>query len=232
MALSRNGGAPLWEFAIMPAPLLTRDELLNRLHDTFRRYGYEGASMSRIAAATGLGKASLYHHFPGGKEQMAACVLDARRSWYEEKLFRPLESVHPPRQRLTNMLATLDQTYEGGDKASLPSLLSLTVEREMFAEVIAEFFQRWLDCMTQLLIDSGLARDIATRRAHDAVQRIQGALMLSRAYGDRKPFAALLSDLPDQLLAGADRGNIWSSRSPRLPSAPAGFTTHAHALRQ
>lgn len=214
----------------MPAPLLTREELLNRLHDVFRLHGYEGASMSRIAAATGLGKASLYHHFPGGKEQMAAAVLDARRTWYEEKLFRPLESVHPPRQRLTNMLSTLEQIYESGDKASLPGLLALTVERDMFAEAIADFFQRWIDCMTQLLIDSGLARDIATRRANDAVQRIQGALMLSRAYGGAKPFAALLADLPDHLLAGADRGNIWSSRSPRLPSAPAGFTTHA--LRQ
>ncbi|HVI51330.1 MAG TPA: TetR/AcrR family transcriptional regulator [Candidatus Sulfotelmatobacter sp.] len=216
----------------MPAPLLTREELLNRLHDVFRRYGYEGASMSRIAAATGLGKASLYHHFPGGKEQMAACVIDARRSWYEENLFRPMESVHPPRQRLTNMLSTLDQAYEGGEKASLPGLLALTVERDMFAEAISEFFQRWLDCMTQLLIDAGLARDIATRRAQDGVQRIQGALMLSRAYGDRKPFSSLLSELPDQMLAGADRGNIWSSRSPRLPTAPAGFSTHAHALRQ
>jgi AcrR family transcriptional regulator len=216
----------------MPAPLLTRDELLDRLHDTFRRYGYEGASMSRIATATGLGKASLYHHFPGGKEQMAGAVLDSRRSWYEEKLFRPMESVHPPRQRLTNMLATLEQTYADGAKASLPALLALTVEREMFPEIIADFFQRWLDCMTQLLIDSGLARDIASRRAHDAVQRIQGALLLSRAFGEAKPFTAQLADLPDQLLAGADRGNIWSSRSPRLPSAPAGFSPHAQALRQ
>lgn len=216
----------------MPAALLTRDELLNRLHDTFRRYGYEGASMSRIATATGLGKASLYHHFPGGKEQMAAAVLDARRNWYEEKLFRPLEAMHPPRQRLTNMLTTLDQVYEAGDKASLPALLSLTIERDMFADAISDFFQRWLDCMTQLLIDAGLARDIATRRAHDAVQRIQGALLMSRAFGEKKPFSTLLADLPDQLLAGADRGNIWSSRNPRLPTAPAGFSPHAHALRQ
>jgi AcrR family transcriptional regulator len=216
----------------MPAPLLTRDELLDRLHDTFRRYGYEGASMSRIAAATGLGKASLYHHFPGGKEQMAEAVLASRRRWYEDKLFRPLESVHPPRQRLLNMLTSLDEVYAQGDKASLPALLSLTVERDMFAEAIADFFQRWLDCMTQLMIDAGLARDIATRRAHDAVQRIQGALLMSRAFGESKPFAGLLSELPDQLLAGADRGNIWSSRSPRLPSAPSGFSPHAQSLRQ
>lgn len=215
----------------MPAPLLSRDELLNRLHETFRRYGYEGATMSRIAAATGLGKASLYHYFPSGKEQMAGAVLDNIRSWYEEKLFRPLESVHPPRQRLVNMLLTLEQEYDGGRKGCMPSLFAHTEDREMFAEVIADFFQRWLGCMTQLLNDAGLARDIASRRAYDAVERIQGALTLSRAFDDAKPFAAMMADLPDQLLAGADRGNIWSSRSPRLPSAPAGFSSYAQTAR-
>jgi len=211
----------------MPAPLLSREELLNRLGETFRLYGYEGASMSRIAAATGLGKASLYHHFPEGKEQMAGAVLDHVRAVYEEKVFRPLESVHPPRQRLVNMLKALEQDYDNGRKSFLPTLLGQTVERDLFAEPIQDFFARWIDCLTQLLNDAGLARDIAARRAHDTVERIQGALMLSRCFEDAKPFAGLVAELPDQLLAGADRGNIWSSRQPKLPSAPMGFSPHA-----
>lgn len=215
----------------MPAPLLTRDELLDRLHGVFRRHGYEGATMSRIAAATGLGKASLYHHFPGGKEQMAEAVLVWRRGWYEDKLFRLLESTQPPRQRLVRMLDLLDTAYEKGNKASLPALMALTAERDMFPEDIKELFLRWLDCMTQLLIDAGLSRDIATRRAQEAVQRIQGALVMSRAIGEAKPFAALLADLPDQLLIGADRGNIWSSRNSRQISGSAVFPPHA-AMRQ
>ena len=74
----------------MPAPLLPKSELLARLSDTFRRLGYDGASITDIASATGLGKSSLYHYFPGGKEQMAADVLTDLAQALEANLFAPL----------------------------------------------------------------------------------------------------------------------------------------------
>ena len=43
-------------------------ELMERLAKVFRNYGYEGASMTVLAKVTGLQKASLYHRFPGGKQ--------------------------------------------------------------------------------------------------------------------------------------------------------------------
>ena len=206
----------------MPAPLLSRDEMLGRLRETFRRYGYEGSTMSRIAAATGLGKASLYHHFPGGKQEMAAAVLDSVRAWFELNVFRQLELNHPPRQRIVAMLDTLHRYYDGGNKGCLPALLALSEEREMFGQAISEFFTRWVACLSYTLTDSGLARDIAQRRAHDGVERIQGALVLSRAAGDGRAFASMAGELPDQLLAGADRSTLWTSRNPRFPASPTG----------
>lgn len=204
----------------MPAPLLTREELLNRLSESFRRHGYEGASMSRIAAATGMGKASLYHHFPEGKEQMAAAVIDHGRDWFEKNIFRGLETTHPPRQRLTAMLETLGRHFEGGTLCCLPGLFALGEERDMFAPAIRDFFQRWVACLTQVCIDAGLAQHIATRRAYAGVERVQGALVLARALGDPNVFAATTGELPEQMLAGGDRANIWSTRTARLPSAP------------
>ena len=52
-----------------------RSQVLRALGEVFRAHGYEGASLTLITEATGLGKGSLYHLFPGGKEQMAAEVL-------------------------------------------------------------------------------------------------------------------------------------------------------------
>ncbi|MEP7000146.1 MAG: helix-turn-helix domain-containing protein, partial [bacterium] len=48
----------------MPAPISSKDEVLDRLLDTFRDRGYEGASLAELSAATGLMKSSLYHYFP------------------------------------------------------------------------------------------------------------------------------------------------------------------------
>jgi len=212
----------------MPTAMLSRVELIERLSETFRRYGYEGASMSRIAKATGLGKASLYHHFPRGKEQMAAAAIDAVTSWFEDNVFLSLQSAHPPRQRITAMLETLRDHHDSGRLACLPSLFALAEERTLFGEAIANFFARWIDGLSQTLTDSGLARDIALRRAYDGVERIQGTLILCRALADVRCFAALVADLPDQLLAGADRSTLWTTRGnrPVLPQQP------ARALRQ
>jgi AcrR family transcriptional regulator len=211
--------------------MLSRDELLSRLHEIFSRYGYEGASMARIAAATGLGKASLYHHFPNGKAQMARAVLDHVAAWFESNLFRPLEAVTPPRQRLVAMIATLQEHYASGERACLPAMLALGEERQMFAGQIESLFSRWTAHLTQMLADAGLARDVAERRAHDGLARVLGAMLMSRTLGDVRPFALMAEDLPLLLFAGADRSNVWSTRGPRFPSAPVAVQAPAPARR-
>ncbi|WP_299867295.1 TetR/AcrR family transcriptional regulator [uncultured Hoeflea sp.] len=42
--------------------------------ELFLKNGYSGTSMSKIAAACGITKASLYHHFAGKEELFVACV--------------------------------------------------------------------------------------------------------------------------------------------------------------
>ena len=205
----------------MPAALLTRDEILERLYETFGRYGYEGASMARIAASTGLGKASLYHHFPGGKREMAQAVLAHVRGWYEINVFRTLEGVTPPRQRIAAMLEAIGRHHDGGNKACLPALLALTEERSVFGTAIRDLFHRMIGAIAQTLCDAGFARDIATRRAAEAALRIQGALVLARAMTDPRIYTAMASELPDQLLTGADRSALWTARgAPRFAAPP------------
>ncbi len=38
--------------------------------------GYDGAGLSAILSAAGLPKGSLYHHFPGGKDELVAAAAD------------------------------------------------------------------------------------------------------------------------------------------------------------
>ncbi len=217
----------------MPKPLLSREELLGRLYETFSRYGYEGASMSRIAAFTGLGRASLYHHFPGGKEEMAAAVLDHAGAWFERAVFAPLEGVTPPRQRLLAMLDAIGRHYDAGNRACLPMLLALTEERETFGAAIRRLFARWIEGLTQTLCDAGLARDIARRRAIEGAVRVQGALALARALDDPRIFTAMAADLPQQMLTGADRSALWTARgTPRFPSPPSGGAGSGRSSRR
>ncbi len=74
----------------MATAKITEDRLLEHLTRVFQKHGYEGASLSLIAAATGLGRASLYHRFPGGKADMALAVLDHADLWFATHVLDPL----------------------------------------------------------------------------------------------------------------------------------------------
>ncbi|MFA9564328.1 MAG: TetR/AcrR family transcriptional regulator, partial [Acidimicrobiales bacterium] len=53
----------------------TRDRLLAATNELFRRQGFNGTSMSEITKASGAPTGSLYHFFPGGKDELATAVL-------------------------------------------------------------------------------------------------------------------------------------------------------------
>ena len=48
----------------------TRSMILEAFADELCAGGYLGVSLDSVAKATGIKKASLYHHFPGGKEEI------------------------------------------------------------------------------------------------------------------------------------------------------------------
>src|SRR6516165_9436370 len=82
-----------------------RSELIAALAEVFREHGFHGASLDLISRRTGLGKGSLYHAFPGGKEQMAAEVLANIDAWFEQNVFTPLRDDVKP---LRAIVKTLD----------------------------------------------------------------------------------------------------------------------------
>ncbi len=60
---------------------MVKNETIAQLLNVFQKYGYEGATLTRLSEATGFGRASLYHHFAKGKEEIAAVVLNDTNDW-------------------------------------------------------------------------------------------------------------------------------------------------------
>ena len=58
------------------AQAVSREEILNAAANVFRHQGYHGAKMTDIAGEVDLTAGSLYHHFPGGKQQILREVLN------------------------------------------------------------------------------------------------------------------------------------------------------------
>ena len=68
----------------------SRQEILRKLSQVFRRDGYTGASLADLAGAVGLGKASIYQKFPQGKVQIGAEVLAETGRTFETEVLAPL----------------------------------------------------------------------------------------------------------------------------------------------
>ena len=172
-----------------------------KLLPVFRQYGYEGATLSRLSAATGLGRASLYHHFPKGKEEMAAGVLAYAREVVSETILAPLKAKGEPAARLRAMSQQVSAFYHQGQSTCLLAILSLGEADRLFHDTIKRSLNSWIEALAQVLIDAGIAPPLARERAENAVMQIQGALVLVRGLDDTRLFNRVMAQLPDQLLA-------------------------------
>jgi AcrR family transcriptional regulator len=184
---------------------MSKSDMLDRLMDLFREKGFDGASVSDISEATGLGKSSLYHHFPNGKHEMALQVLARLQDQLERALFEPTRSTGSPQQKLDRMLDAIDAFYEGGTKACLIERLSASVDGTRFRRPLTRVLAAWIDAVEGLGIEAGLPRATARVRGEDLVVRIEGALVLCASSGNTAAFTRTIRDLRESVLAPATR---------------------------
>lgn len=184
----------------MPAPLLSRETVVDRLLGAFRRCGYDAASLGRLSNATGLGRSSLYHYFPGGKEEMARAVFDRVDQWARDSVQAPILASGTPERRLGQVIAALDGYYAGGTEACLLGNLVVGDARVLFQDRLGAAFGALIDGLARLAREKGIPAREARQRAEDAVARIQGALVVSRGLDDPAVFRRTLKRLPRDLL--------------------------------
>jgi TetR/AcrR family transcriptional regulator, lmrAB and yxaGH operons repressor len=187
---------------LSPMPKETYIPCLLRL---FRQYGYDGATLAKISEATGLGKASLYHHFPGGKDEMVETVLDYLERWMEQNILQVLKSSDPPLTRLQQMCDRLSEVYEGGKQPCLSAILLLGSARDVFHDRVKALYLAWIDAIAEVLMTAGLNNIAARQRGEDAVITIQGSLILSQGLDSAGSFQRTIEQLPQQLYRDLDK---------------------------
>lgn len=191
--------------AIMPPSSISKEEVLSSLTRTFQTYGYEGASLTRLSNATGLGRSSLYHYFPGGKEEMARAVLDDANQWLEENILKPLAVKGSPENRLREMTAKLDAFYSSGQEMCLLGIMAIGDAHDLFQHEVGTTIRRWVKAISEVFVDAGYSHNEATKLATEVVRDIQGALIISRGLNDTKPFLELLDELPTRVVVPASK---------------------------
>jgi TetR/AcrR family transcriptional regulator, lmrAB and yxaGH operons repressor len=179
----------------MPAATISKDEIVERLFALFQEHGFDGASLSDVSRATGLGKSSLYHHFPDGKLQMAEAVLERAGIVIDDEIVKVAHAPLPLKARLRKIVALLNQMYSGGRVLCVLGRLAASTVRSDTQGSLQHVFEAWIGAITALARESGMAPQRARHFAEDWIARLQGALILQAATGDTGPFERTLDAL-------------------------------------
>lgn len=177
------------------------DVLLDRLTQTFKDVGYEGASLAALSDATGLKKSSLYHRFPDGKAQMAQEVMIETARVLDAEVFPRLAADVEPDIRIGDFVQVMDGFYAGGRQSCLLNmLLPPRGEATACGEAIGATFQRLLDALSAVARDAGADDAQARLRAEQVLVELQGSLVVARGMDDATVFGRALARIPRIIL--------------------------------
>jgi AcrR family transcriptional regulator len=187
-------------FSAVPKIVNERADILPALGEVFREHGFEGASLAVIGERTGLGKGSLYHFFPGGKEEMAAAVLAEVDGWFAAHIFRPLREEPDASRAIAHMFQAVEEYFRSGQRVCLVGALALGDTRDRFAPRIRGYFAAWAEALERALVRAGHGHKKARTRAEETLAAIQGGLVLARALHDPAVFQRILTRLKKRLI--------------------------------
>jgi AcrR family transcriptional regulator len=182
---------------------ISEAELFGRVADTFRRKGYDGTSYSDLMKATGLVKASLYHRFPGGKEEMVNAILSDVDRHFAEHVLAPAFEDGDPLARSRVIAQRLQEFYASGKRWCLLDTLSLT-ESNATLKHARKSMEFWIKSFVRIGKDAGLRAELARKRAEEAVAAIEGGLVVARVLNNRRPFLQALAGLPSKLTESSE----------------------------
>lgn len=179
---------------------LSDQKLFQVLSDVFRRKGYDGSSYSDLMEATGLVKASLYHRFPGGKEDMVEALLSYVARHFADYVLKPAFEEGRPQERARMIARRLREFYDSGKQWCLLDTLTLADSHSTRAHA-RRAMEFWIGAFSRLGRDAGLTPAIARKRSQEAVAAIEGGLVVSRVLGNPRQFLRSLGNFPKQLTA-------------------------------
>jgi len=161
--------------------------------------GLEGTSFSDVLERTGAPRGSVYHHFPGGKDELVAAAIDCALLQVQD-LMNGVAGA-PATEVAEFFLDAWRQTLTRSGFSAGCALVAVAVATDS-AELrskTASAFRAWQAHLAALLERGGLSAAAAARHAGLLLAASEGAVIISRAQGDLTSFDATAAALLEGL---------------------------------
>ena len=172
----------------------TKERIVQRSAELFRRQGFAGTGVKQIVAEASAPFGSLYHFFPGGKEQLGEEVIRWSGGIYGQLLDAFYKPGEDPVAATRNFFAAAAQTLRETDYADACPIATVALEvsstNEPMRQACADVFDGWVDSATERLTEVGLTRKRSRELAFSLIGALEGAFVLSRALRSTEPLDA------------------------------------------
>jgi TetR/AcrR family transcriptional regulator, cholesterol catabolism regulator len=177
----------------------TYQKILSTAHQLFVQQGYTATSMRQVAEAAGIGKATIYHHFPD-KQSILAALLSRNITRMDEAM-QLVRAENDPRRRIRVAAeASIEFLFESADILQI-ARREIPGGRDQMQGGFAKFFQEYMALLAeaiQLGAEQGIFRAVnPTDAARVLMTMIQGTFAMAylinqRAQTPQQAAAALL----------------------------------------
>ncbi len=169
----------------------TRERIVDASSELFRRHGYSGTGMKKIVALANAPFGSLYHFFPGGKEELAEEVIRRSGDFYLHLFEAIVDAAPDVLTGVENFFAGAAMTLRATDYADACPIATVALEvastNEPLRQATADVFESWIAAMASRCEAAGIATGRARELAIEAIGAIEGAFVLSRAMRSTTP---------------------------------------------
>ncbi|MDT7766760.1 MAG: hypothetical protein QOC63_6180 [Mycobacterium sp.] len=172
----------------------TRESILTAAAELMRHKGYGAVGMKDIAAASGAPIGSLYHHFRGGKVQIAREALINAGHAYSLLIPSIVDSYSDLGDAVDAIFTQAADDMAGTGFANMCPVASVAAEVadtvEELRETSASVFVGWVDGGTAYFQARGLGEARAREVTFALIGALEGAFVLARTLRSTEPLLA------------------------------------------
>jgi AcrR family transcriptional regulator len=172
----------------------TRESILTAAAELMRHKGYGAVGMKDIAEASGAPIGSLYHHFRGGKVQIAREALINAGAAYALLIPAIVDQYTDLGDAIDGVFTQAAEDMAGTGFANMCPVASVAAEVadtvEALREASASVFESWVDAGNTYFSLRGLDASRAREVTFALISALEGAFVLARTMRDTEALLA------------------------------------------
>lgn len=191
----------------------TRERFVTETASLMRTQGYAATGVQQIVAAAKAPFGSLYHHFPGGKVDLAAEAIRTAGAAYVVLVPAVFDAAPDLATGIRGFFATAAERLAASGYTEGCPIATVALEmastNEVLRQATADVFDGWLDYGAGYFAERGLPAPLARRLCLALVTALEGAFVLDQA-----------TRRTEALAVAGEMVSAWLAAQPGAATAP------------